>query len=96
MCSSDLLDQALALARREESELPRRFEYGETLELVEAAGFAVDLAQGIRVFADSVPSAVIDSDPAAYAHLIELERAVAARPEFATWAAQLHVLAHRV
>lgn len=94
--SAGHIEQALALVRREDAEPPRRFEYLEVLGLVEAAGFALDLAQGVRVFADSVPSAVIDSDPAAYASLVELEREVAARPEFATWAAQLHVLAHRV
>lgn len=94
--SAGHLAQALALARREDTEPPRRFEYAETLALVEGAGFGIDLVQGVRVFADSVPSAVIDSDPAAYANLVELERTVAARPEFATWAAQLHLLAHRV
>ncbi|HWU32685.1 MAG TPA: methyltransferase domain-containing protein [Marmoricola sp.] len=89
------VDQALALLRREDADLPRRFEYAETLGFVENVGFAIDLAQGIRVFADSVPSAVVDSDPDAYADLVELERAVASRPEYATWAAQLHVLARR-
>lgn len=91
--SAGHLDQALALARREDAETPRRFEYAEIIGLVRDAGFEIDLAQGIRVFADSVPSAVIDSDPGAYANLVELERSVASRPEFAIWAAQLHVLA---
>jgi len=87
------LDQALDLVTGVGGDGPRRFEYAQTLELVEKAGFSVELVHGVRVFADSVPSAVIDSDPAAYAQLVELERTVASRPEFAAWAAQLHVLA---
>lgn len=89
------LEQALELAKGSAGDSPRRFEYAQTLDLVEKAGFSIDRVHGVRVFADSVPSAVIDSDPAAYAQLVELERAVASRPEFAAWAAQLHVLAHR-
>lgn len=89
------LDQALELAKGGSGEVPRRFEYAQTLELVEKSGLTVELVHGVRVFADSVPSAVIDSDPGAYAQLVELERAVASRPEFAAWAAQLHVLARR-
>ena len=89
------VDQALELAQGRTRAVPRRFEYGEILELVENAGLTVDLVHGVRVFADAVPSSVIDSDPQAYAQLVELERTVAFRPEFAGWAAQLHVLAHR-
>lgn len=89
------LEQALELAQGTSDDLPRRFEYGQILALVEQAGFSVEQVHGVRVFADSVPSAVIDSDPAAYAQLVELERSVASRPEFAAWAAQLHVLARR-
>lgn len=89
------LDQALELVNGASDEPPRRFDYAQILDLVEKAGFTVELVHGVRVFADSVPSAVIDSDPAAYAQLVELERAVARRPEFAAWAAQLHVLARR-
>lgn len=89
------LDQALELAQGAGTDVPRRFEYAQALALVEAAGLTIDLVHGVRVFADSVPSAVIDSDPHAYAQLVELERTVAFRPEFAGWAAQLHVLAHR-
>lgn len=89
------LDQALDLLGGGGGELPRRFEYAQTLDLVTKAGFTVEEVHGVRVFADSVPSAVIDSDPTAYAQLVELERAVASRPEFAAWAAQLHVLARR-
>ena len=89
------LESALELANGTSDELPRRFEYGHILDLVEKAGLTVELVHGVRVFADSVPSAVIDSDPAAYAQLVELERTVASRPEFAAWAAQLHVLARR-
>lgn len=87
--------QALDLVTGGGDELPRRFEYAQILGLVEDAGFAVDAVHGVRVFADSVPSAVVDSDPVAYGQLVELEKLVAGRPEYAAWAAQLHVLAHR-
>lgn len=88
------VDQALALLRAEDDG-PRRFHYADLLELLSSAGFDVETVQGVRVFADVVPSAIVDSDPAAYAALIELERAVSRRPEFAAWAAQLHVVARR-
>ena len=48
---------------------------------------------GIRVFADLVPGALLDLEPGATAALLELERAVADRPEYLPLATQLHVLA---
>lgn len=94
LVASGRLGQALELIRGSDTESPRRFEYSQTLALVEGAGLTIDLVQGVRVFADAVPSAVIDSDTDAYGQLMELERAVASRPEFAAWGAQLHILAH--
>ena len=50
---------------------------------------------GIRVFTDLVPSTLLDLEPGASAALLELERAVAERPEYLTLASQLHVVATR-
>ena len=50
---------------------------------------------GIRVFADLVPSSLLDLEPGASAALLDLERAVAERPEYLTLASQLHVVATR-
>jgi hypothetical protein len=49
----------------------------------------------VRVFADLVPSALLDLEPGAVDGLLELERAVADRPEYLTLAAQIHTLATR-
>lgn len=72
----------------------RRFTYDETTTLLTDAGFAVDAAHGIRVFADLVPGSLLDLEPGAGAALVELERAVAERPEYLPLATQLHLLAH--
>ena len=58
-----------------------------------AAGFGLEEIQAVRVFADLVPSTLLDLEPGAIAGLLELERAVALRPEYLALAAQLHVLA---
>jgi hypothetical protein len=42
-----------------------------------------------------VPSAVLDGEPGAVEGLLDLERAVADRPEFLPLAAQVHALARR-
>ena len=44
-------------------------------------------------FTDLVPGSLLDLEPGAGAALLELERAVADRPEYLTLATQLHVLA---
>ena len=49
---------------------------------------------GVRVFTDLVPSSLLDLEPGAAAALLELERAVASRPEYLTLATQLHVARH--
>ncbi len=58
-----------------------------------AAGFSATTTHGIRVFADLVPSSLLDLEPGASAALLDLERAVAERPEYLTLASQLHVIA---
>lgn len=71
----------------------RRFTADEIGELLATAGFEVDELQAVRVFADLVPSTLLDLEPGAVEGLLELERAVATRPEYFTLAAQLHVIA---
>jgi S-adenosylmethionine-dependent methyltransferase len=73
----------------------RRYTRAELDALVGAAGFTVDAVHGIRVFTDLVPGSLLDLEPGATAALVELEQAVAARPEYLPLATQLHVLAHR-
>ncbi len=48
---------------------------------------------GVRVFADLVPGSLLDLEPGATAALVDLERAVADRPEYLPLATQLHLLA---
>jgi SAM-dependent methyltransferase len=71
----------------------RRFTHDELVALVEGAGFAVDTVHGIRVFTDLVPGSLLDLEPGATTALVELEQAVAARPEYLPLATQLHLLA---
>ena len=72
-----------------------RFTAEELLEQLEETGFAPTEVHGIRVFTDLVPSSLLDLEPGAGAALLELERAVAQRPEYLTLASQLHVVATR-
>jgi S-adenosylmethionine-dependent methyltransferase len=73
----------------------RRFTAEEVAQLLGAAGFTTSSTHGIRVFTDLVPSSLLDLEPGASAALLDLERAVAARPEYLTLASQLHVVATR-
>lgn len=70
-----------------------RFTQQEVSGLLADAGFEVTLVQAVRVFADLVPGSLLDLEPGAAASLVELERAVASRPEYLPLATQLHVLA---
>ncbi len=71
----------------------RRFTRTEVTELVVDAGFEVVSTHGVRVFADLVPGSLLDLEPGATTALVELERAVAARPEYLPLATQVHLLA---
>jgi 2-polyprenyl-3-methyl-5-hydroxy-6-metoxy-1,4-benzoquinol methylase len=71
----------------------RRFTADECEALLAAGGFSVQDVRAVRVFADLVPSAVVESEPGATEALLALERAVAARPEYRMLATQLHLLA---
>jgi len=73
----------------------RRFTHAELVELVAAAGFAAPRVHGVRVFADLVPGSLLDLEPGATAALVELEQAVAERPEYLPLATQLHLVAAR-
>ncbi len=71
----------------------RRFAAGEIAGMLDDAGYATTSVHGIRVFADLVPSALLDLETGAAEALVELEQAVADRPEYLTIATQLHILA---
>lgn len=71
----------------------RRFTRDEVEGLLQDAGFTVDGVHAVRVFADLVPGSLLDAEPGAAAALVELERAVADRPEYLPLATQLHLLA---
>jgi 2-polyprenyl-3-methyl-5-hydroxy-6-metoxy-1,4-benzoquinol methylase len=73
----------------------RRFTHDEVVDLLRAAGLHPESVHAVRVFADLVPGSLLDLEPGATAALVELERAVATRPEYLPLAAQLHVVARR-
>ncbi|MDZ5663765.1 methyltransferase [Nocardioides sp. zg-1308] len=73
----------------------RRFTHDDVVDLLAAAGLQPASVQAVRVFADLVPGSLLDVEPGATAALLELERAVATRPEYLPLATQLHVLAGR-
>ena len=92
--------QAAALLRGEAGDerprtVERRFTAEEVSDLLDQADLSVAAVQGVRVFTDLVPSSLLDLEPGAAAALLDLERAVAARPEYLTVASQLHVVARR-
>jgi SAM-dependent methyltransferase len=90
--------QALALLDSEPTPSPgrtgRRYTHDEITALVDGAGFVVGSVHAVRVFTDLVPGSLLDLEPGAPAALVELEQAVATRPEYLPLAAQLHLLAH--
>ncbi|PKH44055.1 Methyltransferase domain-containing protein [Nocardioides alpinus] len=73
----------------------RRFTHDELVTLLVTAGLQPSSVHAVRVFADLVPGSLLDLEPGASAALVELERAVATRPEYLPLAAQLHVIAGR-
>jgi SAM-dependent methyltransferase len=70
-----------------------RFTADEVRALLAEAGFTLAEIHAVRVFTDLVPSALLDLEPGAVDGLLELERAVADRPEYLTLAAQIHAIA---
>jgi SAM-dependent methyltransferase len=87
----EMLDSAAGAVGR----TGRRYSHDELTALVRDAGLSVDTVHAIRVFTDLVPGSLLDLEPGASAALVELEQAVAARPEYLPLATQLHLLAHR-
>jgi SAM-dependent methyltransferase len=90
----DLLDGGVPGGRTPRT-VGRRFTAAELDDLLAAAGFTPSTVHAVRVFSDLVPGSLLDLEPGAAHHLLELEQAVAERPEFFPLAAQLHVLATR-
>jgi SAM-dependent methyltransferase len=74
---------------------PRRFTAETLAALLGTAGFAPGQVLGVRVFADLVPSRLLDGEPGAAQALAALEQAAASHPVLRDIATQLHVLAHR-
>ena len=73
----------------------RRFTADEITAVLAAAGFHTDALHAIRVFVDLVPSSLVDLEPGAEQALVELEQAVADRPEYLALGTQIHALATR-
>ncbi|MGB9377310.1 MAG: methyltransferase domain-containing protein [Mycobacteriales bacterium] len=73
----------------------RRYDLAEATDLLAAAGLDVESVHGVRVVADLVPGALLDSEPGAIEALLELEVAASARSPYREIATQLHLLARR-
>jgi S-adenosylmethionine-dependent methyltransferase len=73
----------------------RRYTREELDALLPAAGLTPTAVHAIRVFADLVPGSLLDLEPGAHQALLDLEHAVAERPEYLPLAAQVHVIAKR-
>jgi S-adenosylmethionine-dependent methyltransferase len=73
----------------------RRFTADEVAALLDATGFDTRSTHAVRVFVDLVPGSLVDLEPGAAQALVELERAVADRPEYLALATQIHTLATR-
>jgi len=71
--------------------LARRFTPGDLDGLIADAGLSSVLVHGVRVFADTVPAALLD-DAAAVADLLAIEQAAAADPTYLPVAGRLHAL----
>jgi S-adenosylmethionine-dependent methyltransferase len=92
------LDAAAALATDPDGRagardtLRRRYDAETATAVLAGAGLVVEEIHGVRVLADLLPAAVVESDPQA---LLDLELSLSARPPFRDIAAQLHVFARR-
>ncbi len=72
-----------------------RFTPDEIAVVLAESGFDTTAMHAIRVFVDLVPSSLVDLEPGAASALVELEKAVADRPEYLPLGTQLHVVATR-
>lgn len=73
----------------------RRFTPDEITALLARSGLETTALHAVRVFVDLVPSSLVDLEPGAATALVELEQAVADRPEYLPLGTQLHALARR-
>lgn len=83
------------LAGEDSGRTGHRFTHDELVGLLRGAGLRPTVVHAVRVFADLVPGTLLDLEPGASEALLELERAVAERPEYLPLATQVHVLARR-
>jgi SAM-dependent methyltransferase len=74
----------------------RRFDVATAESLLARSGLQVEQVHGVRVVADLVPGALLDTEPGALDALLALELAAADQPPFRDIATQLHLLARRV
>ncbi|MFD0887286.1 SAM-dependent methyltransferase, partial [Streptosporangium algeriense] len=74
---------------------PRRFTRETLAVLLSSAGFTPGEVHGVRIFADLVPSRLLDGEPGAARALVALEQAAAAHPVLRDIATQLHVLGRK-
>ncbi|MFL6023468.1 MAG: methyltransferase domain-containing protein [Marmoricola sp.] len=70
----------------------RRFSADEVRLLLVDTGFTLADMHAVRVFADLVPSTLLDLEPGAVAGLLDLERAVADRAEYLSLASAIHTI----
>ena len=75
--------------------LARRFDLDQLVGILTSAGLRPRTVHGVRVFADSVPAALLDTDPQAVDDLLALEHDVAELRDYLPVATQLHVIADR-
>jgi S-adenosylmethionine-dependent methyltransferase len=73
----------------------RRFTAEEITTVLDEAGFESRAMHAVRVFVDLVPSSLVDLEPGAAGALVELEQAVASRPEYLALGTQIHAVAVR-
>jgi len=74
---------------------PRRFTGGALTGLLAEAGLEAGPVLGVRVFADLVPSRLVDGEPGAAEALVALEETASSHPVLRDIAAQLHVVGRR-
>jgi S-adenosylmethionine-dependent methyltransferase len=72
---------------------PRRFVPAEVEQLLQSGGFTSVETNGLRVFADLVPSAIVDTEPGARDALYALERLLKTSADFTALSAGLHTIA---
>ena len=90
-----LLDGAAGPAGPPGAAVPRYFTLPGLTALIEGAGLQPGAAHGVSIFADLVPSVLVDAEPGAAEALRALETAAATYPPLRDIAAKLHVLGRR-